>query len=352
MMGETVGTQRIVGATLLSLALIIGAYALARGVGAPRVAQASTETALLQAIATKDSTGDGLPDWEKVLYGIPINATTTDYFHLGMTDGQAVAQGLIVPKAIADIPTATTTSETQAQIDADDGLPAPPADDTITASFAKSFFNLYLAAKEANGGADLSETDTQNIANEALMQLAQSVAATPDFKSMQNLTTTPTGTDALKTFAAQAQAVFLTNTSNATTSELTYLQYALQNTTDTTALSHIASIAKAYRDSAIGLAALPVPQVLATDDLALINALARMSDILTDFTSVNTDPLAAILALNQYAQTVVGLSTALSNVDAAYTTAGIVLPPGTPGASFVNIMTNITVSQKNTAQKP
>ncbi len=351
-MGNIPGTWRVIGATLFSAALVVGAYVVARGVEAPPVAEASTETALLQAIATKDSNGDGLPDWEKTLYGIPANSTTTDYFHLGMTDGQAVAQGLIVPKAIADIPATASSSPSIAVSVADSSLPPPPASGTITAAFAKNFFMLYLAAKQANGGAPLSQTDMSNVSQEALNQLAQSIMPAPDFKSMRNITVTGSGTDALKTFAASAEAVFLKNTSDATTSEINYLQYAVQNNDDAAALEHIASIAKAYRDTAAGLAALPVPQELAAADLSLINALARMSGILSDFTRVNADPLATILALNQYPQAVLALSTAFLQVGQTYATEGVTLPANTPGASFVNLISSISTSPKAADQKP
>ena len=351
-MGNIPGTWRVIGATLFSAALVVGAYVVARGASSPRVAEASTETALLQAIATKDSNGDGLPDWEKALYGIPVNSTTTDYFHLGMTDGQAVAQGLIVPKAIADIPAAASSSPAAAASVTDSSLPPPPASGTITAAFAKNFFMLYLAAKQMRGGAALSQTDMSNVAQEALRQLAQSVTPAPDFKSMQNITVTGSGTDALEAFAASAEAVFLKNTSNATTSEIRYLQYAIQNNNDAGALAHIASIAKAYRDTAAGLSALPVPQELAADDLSLINALARMSGILSDFTRVGTDPLATILALNQYPQAVLSLSTAFLHIGQVYATSGVVLPANAPGASFVNLISNISTTPKAADQKP
>ena len=210
---------------------------LARDVASPAVAQASTETALLKAIATKDSTGDGLPDWEKSLYGIPADATTTDYFNLGMTDGEAVAKGLIVPKAIADITVATSSSSDTSNTE-DDSLPPPPADDTLTAAFSKNFITLYMSAVEENGSADLSEDDITNITNEVMDSLSSSVTAVPDYKSAEDLTVAGSGPDALKAFAVSAEAVFAANTSDATTSEINYLQDAVENN-DTTALSHI-----------------------------------------------------------------------------------------------------------------
>ena len=332
------GNWHVLAATLFSVMLIAGVYALGRGIELPSRAQASTESALLQAIATKDVDGDGLPDWEEILYG--TSPSTTDTFHLGMTDGEAVIRGLIVPKAIADIPVAG--SETSPS--------GAPSEGTITAAFAKTFFTLYLAAKQASGGADLSESDMNNVANQALQSLSTSFTDAPDFKSAKNLTTSGTGAEALKTFAVQAEAVLLRKTSNATKSEILYLQDAVEKD-DAEALLFISSIAKAYRESAVGLAVLPVPEELAEDDLALINALMRTSQIADDFTKVNDDPLATILALQQYPQAVLALGNAFIHIGTIYKTADISLPAGAPGAAFVNLMQNIAASQQ-AAKKP
>lgn len=340
-MGQILPNWRITLAVLFAAVVIIGSYVLTRDIQSPPAAQASTESALLQAIATKDSSGDGLPDWEKALYGIPIDATTTDYFHLGMTDGEAVAKGLIVPKAIADIPTATSTPTT---LDAD-GLPAPADDGTLTNAFSQQFLQLYLSAEQANGGNGLSDTDTANIASQAMSELASTVTLAPDFKSATDLTISSSSPDTLRTFAADAQAVMRQNAASETTSEITYLEDAIENN-DATALPHIAAIAKSDRDSAVGLAALPVPGEVAADDLFLINSLMRLSEIINDFSNVNTDPLTAMLALQQYQQVTQDLWQAFADIGAAYAAAGVVLPAGTLGASFVNLTANLTAEQQ------
>ncbi len=342
-MGQILRNWRIIAATAFSAVLLIGAYALARGFDTPNVAQASTETALLQAIATKDSTGDGLPDWEKSLYGIPIDATTTDYFHLGMTDGEAVAKGLIVPKAIADIPASATTTASSADV-VDPSLPPAPAEGTLTDAFAKNFFTLYINAKEAKGG-DLSADDTNAIAQQALASLAQAVTLAPDFKSLSGLAVSGSGSDALKAFAISAEAISAKNKADAVKSEIFYLQDAVQNN-DPTALAHIASIAKSYRDTAVGMAALAVPAELAPTDLALVNALMRLSQITEDFTSVNADPLATMLAIQQYPDAILALGNAFISVSNIYKTAGIIIPAGAPGASFVNLIADVAADQK------
>jgi len=336
-MGQILRNWRITLSVLFAVVIIVGSFLLARSVESPSTAQASAESALLQAIAKKDSDGDGLSDWEEALYG--TDAHVTDTFHLGMTDGEAVVKGLIVPKAIANIPVATSTAVVGA-----DGLPPAPAAGTLTAAFAQSFFTLYLSAKQANGGADLSESEMANIADEAIRSISSIAAIAPDYRSTKDLRVSGSGVDALKMFAADAEAIMLKNTADATTSEINYLKSAIENE-DTTAIPHIASIAKAYRDTAVGLAALQVPQELVAADLALINTTMRLSGIITDFTLVNDDPLAAMLALQQYEQAVLTFQEAFVSIGNVYRTANISLPTGTSGAGFINLISELVVSQ-------
>jgi hypothetical protein len=346
-MGKILEHWRIFTAVLFSAVLIVGAYVFARGVESPPIAQASTEAALLKAIATKDSNGDGLPDWEKSLYGIPINSTTTDYFHLGMTDVEAVAKGLIVPKAIANIPVATSSPVSFSE----NGLPPPPAEGTLTNAFAKSFFSLYLTARQNAGGADLSDVDLQNIANEAISSLSESVTVAPDFKSASDLIVSGSGADAMKAFAVSADAVFMKNTTSATASEIIYLKNALLNN-DTTAFPQMVSIAKVYRDTAIGLAMLRVPKEIAAGNLELVNSMMRMSEITSDFARANTDPLAVMLALQQYQQATQSLGKAFIDIASTYSAAGISFPAGAPGAAFVNVIPDVTAAQQAATENP
>ncbi|MHB8660458.1 MAG: hypothetical protein ACYC75_00745 [Minisyncoccota bacterium] len=349
MRGKFTGNWRVLVAVLFSTVLVAGAYVLAQGVESPPVAQASTETALLQAIATKDSNGDGLPDWEKSLYGIPADSTTTDYFHLGMTDGEAVAKGLIVPKAITDTPASTSTPTVKNNIDyAASGLTAPTAG-TLTDAFAKDFFTLYLSAKQTNGGSNLTLDQTNALAEQAMTQLLQNVVATADFKNATDITVSGTGPDALRSFAVAAEAVMKKNATDATMSEIEYFQSAVQGN-DASALTHLASLADAYRNSAIGIAALPVPEELATVDLTIVNSIMHLGEVDEDFARVNTDPLAAMFALQQYPQIERTAEQAFTDLANIYAASGVVLPTGTPGASFVNVMADITAEQQAAAK--
>jgi hypothetical protein len=322
-MGQILRNWRVLAATLFSAVLIVGSFMLARSVESPSLAQASTETALLQAIATKDSDSDGLPDWEEALYG--TDPHVTDTFHLGMTDGEAVAKGLIVPKAIADIQVATST--------------AAGNDSSLTSIFAKNFFALYLSAKQANSGADLTADEASALADQAMSQLSQNFAPTTDFKTARDIQVSGTGPDALRAFAIAAEAVLKKNKNDATMSDLEYLQSAVEGS-DATATTHLASLAKAYRDSAAGLAVLPVPKELATIHLAIVNSIMRLSEIDTDFARVDTDPLAAILALQQFSQTDLAGAQAFTALADVYVAESVILSAGMPGAAYVNLIAN------------
>lgn len=336
-MGQILSNWRVLSATFVAVLLVLSAYFLAKNTENPPIAQASTETELLQAIATRDSDGDGLPDWQEALYG--TDPHKTDTYNLGMTDGEAVAKGLIVPKAVADIPVATSSPS---QVADENGLPPPPAQGTLTAAFAQNFFTLYLQAKQASGGT-LTQNQISNVANQAISSLSQSVTAAPDFKSASDIHVSGSGPDALKEYAANAEQVLMTNKAKATSTPLMYLKYALNG--DNRAIAALSSMSKAYRDGAVGLAALSVPQETAVAHLELVNAFMRMSRIVNDFTKIDTDPLASIFGLQQYLTAVQNLGQAFSDVDGAYATAGVALAPGTPGASLVNIVADIKASQ-------
>ncbi len=339
-MGQKIlNNWRVITATLFSVFLVFSAYVLARGIESPLTASASMETELLKAIAVKDSDSDGLSDWEEVLYA--TDAQNSDSRNLGMTDGEAVEQGLIVPKASTRQVAATSTTVVNPINYAAEGL-TPPTEGTVTDAFAKHFFGLYLTAKEANGGNDLTPEQTSALVEQSMTQFIQNFKPSADFKKASDLKISGTGPEALRTFAATAEALLAQykNTGTAKT-DLQYLQdFVLNN--DATALPQLASIAKSYRDFATALAKLPVPVELVESDLAIINAIMRLSEINSDFSRIDADPIVAMLALQQYAPTELSAGQAFTELASIYRTAGVVLKGGEPGASFVNAMANLS----------
>ena len=332
---------RIAGATLFSVVVVIASYLTVHNIQSPDHASASAEGDLLKAIAAKDTDRDGLADWEESLYGTdPKNPDTRG---LGMTDSEAIQKGLIVPKALAEITSATST---EMQNLADPNLPAAPADGSLTATFSQNFFTRYLATVKNSADGNLSEADLKKIATDSLAELAASVVKSPDYKSARDLKISESGVEAFKAYAADAEAAVASQHHTATKSEVFYLQ-DLANSDSKDAIVQMASIAKAYRMSAASLSAVTVPKDLATAHLNLINAFARLGALVDDFTRLDSDPLVTMMALQQYPDAVLRLGNTLIAVGNAYKRAGIVLSADEKGATFVNMMTTIAAEQKS-----
>lgn len=311
-------------------------------------ADAYSTNKILQAVATRDSDHDGLPDWEEALYGTdPHKADTRG---LGMTDGEAVAKGLIVPNAVARINTPSTTPQTSS----DDSLAPSPASNTLTAKFAQNLFILYLSAKQENGGKDLSQQDLQKIALQAIDKFSKSVSISPNFKTKNEIAVSGSGGKALRAFASSADTVFSNTPIRSKKSETAYLYDALQNKSKDSAqsaLTHITIIANGYQKISAGLSVLPVPKELAGADLNLINALYRLGAIIGDFTHINNDPLTAIIAMKQYPEAVQKLGKAFLAISSVYKDNSVSIPFGTSGYMFTHVVTDI-IKNNSTAKTP
>lgn len=324
----------IIGASVFSLVLVVGAYMFAKNAFVAPVAQASTETALLQAIATKDTDTDGLPDWEESLYGTdPLKPDTRG---LGMSDGEAVKKGLIVPKANSELPTPAESGGTSSTGVA---APAPAPSGTLTAAFSQQFFYLYLAAKQKAGGEDLTAQQVASVAQTALQQLSSAIAPASDFKTANEIKTGAGGADAFRAYAAAAEAVVAAHSAKLPKNELEYLADAEKG--DSSGLDNLEKLSVSYRNFAAGWAALSVPPEVKPAHLKIVNAAARISGINHQLASLDTDPLSTMLALQLAPDAVRALAEGFIEIEKIAKNTGVIIPAGMPGASFVNVMSAV-----------
>ena len=295
--------------------MIGSAYIFGTGVFTSPVAEASVETDLLREIVVRDTDADGLPDWEESLYG--TDPKKTDTKGLGMTDGEAVQQGLIVPQAIVDIPAPEKESVSPAE-----GVPPPAAPGSMTDAFARNFFTAYLEAKSSTGGANLTREDLSAIAESVMDDFRRSVAPAPPFRLAKDMRIGGTGESALETYRLSVNGVFAAHSVTLPKSELEYLAQAIEENSSEP-LTHMEVISKAYLNTASGLAALPVPKELADSMLALVNALAQIGRVSADFARLESDPVATMLALGEYGEAVQEMQNALKSAGEVYHAAGL-----------------------------
>jgi hypothetical protein len=315
-------------ALIIGALLIAGAYFIPRLLATPR-AEAGTTDDLLKAISTKDTDGDGLPDWEEALYGTNPNKSDTNGY--GMTDSQAVAKGLIVPKAVTPAAPVASGSSTPADLKyVPGGAPAPGS---LTEQFAQNFFAQYLASHQ--GGKTLSTDDMTTFVTTAIQQLQQSQSQQDAFV-LSEVKVSGSGAQAVHAYAVAAEAAFTANTVQLPKSELLYLSDAISKN-DASAIGNIEKIAAAYTNTAKALAALTVPNELATRHLALANALAQMGIVTGEFAAVNRDPILTSVALASYTGDATAMRDAFVGMAAAIGSAGVVLKPGDPGYGMVSI---------------
>ena len=306
---------RLYGSIVLAGAMIGGAYVFGSGAFTSPTAQASMETDLLREIVARDADADGLPDWEESLYGTdPKKADTKG---LGMTDGEAVERGLVVPQAVVDIP-----APKKENIPLDEGVPPPAAAGSMTDVFARNFFTAYLEAKASTGGAALTKEELSALAESVMEDFRRSVAPAPPFRLPKDLRVQGSGASALEAYRLSVNGVFAAHATTLPKSELEYLADAIEGNS-AESLAHIEAISKAYLHIAAGLAALPVPRELAAPMLALINALAQIGRGSADFARFETDPIATMLALGEYGEAVQEMQDALAAAGEVYRAAGI-----------------------------
>jgi hypothetical protein len=303
----------IVGALIIAAVLIGGAFILSSNPSTffhAQVADAESTQQLLQDYSQKDSDHDGLPDWEEALYGTdPYNAHS---FSPTLTDGQAVAEGLIKPKF-------TTTAAESSTTDAAEQVPGiAAAPGSMTDQFAQNLFGQFISQ---SGGKDPSTSDIDSFAQQAMQQEVQNHTHTDSY-TLSDVKTSGTGSDAMLAYEDSADGVLSSQNVSASEDELTYFSDD-EEKNDPDALSKVAAIGNAYTAMAVGLIAIPSPVEAQYAHLEIANAMANLGEDITDMSMANTDPLRAYLGLQQYEVDTPALTAAYADMYVVFAKDGI-----------------------------
>jgi hypothetical protein len=317
------------GLSLVVAVIVIGGAWVISGHHYPSfgVANAESSDELLKAYAAKDTDGDGLPDWEEALYG--TNPNDAHSVRPNLTDAEAVAQGLVTPHYADAVATTTTAESLAGEVPGDAAKPG-----SLTDQFAQQFFDNYVSTR---GGSVPSADDMQSFVANAVTQLQAAQVRTDAF-SAADMKVSGSGADALTEFAANADAAFAANTVQLPYDELTYFSDAVDKN-DSTALANVKAIGAAYTGTAAALARASVPQELADSDLALVNAMARLGATITDLSTVNDDPIRAMLGLSNYPGDATALVQALAKAKAVYDQENVSIQSPASGWSFYHLLT-------------
>ncbi len=322
-------TTRIIAASGLALSFIGVSYVISGPSIFSKTNSANAEStqALLAAYATKDTDGDGLPDWQEALYGTDPNKAISNSY--GIPDGEAAQKGLLTPTALKDqLPTDQATTTLTAE-----DLPGPSAaPGSITDEFSKEFLQEYF--QESNGQpmtADAQQTLMQNLLQNFSAKAAKSLVSSYTLVSVHTSTSVTTSS-----YAGQVESILMAHDVPAADSHPLPLMETLIEQNDESARPKLVAISSAYRSIATDLLGLSVPPALAAQHLALIQSFDSLAKSTSLVTKYEKDPLGTLGALSSFQDSSKSLADAI-NVLAMVILQGGEPAPGQPGSLLIAI---------------
>lgn len=314
-MAHSTRTVPIIAASVIAVLLVGGAYVLSGPIPFINTVGAESTEELLKAYAAKDTDGDDLPDWQEALYG--TDPENPESFQAGMTDGEAVAQGLLTPK-----PVATDATETEASFPGTDAAPG-----SLTDQFAKKFFERYLTGRSSEPP---TEAEVASFVNEAVADLV-STATTTTFYTLKDASITSDTSDAaLIAYATAASNAILANAVPAEEDELVTFVDAVENG-DADSLKKVRDIAGGYRAIGQALIKVPVPSSAAAAHVRLANVLMNLNASILRMVAFSDDPIRAMIAVGEYSSFRDELIRAFAATNASFSTNGLVIEEGGAG---------------------
>ncbi|HEX2792768.1 MAG TPA: thrombospondin type 3 repeat-containing protein [Candidatus Paceibacterota bacterium] len=314
-MAHSTRTVPIVIASVIAVLLVGGAYVLSGPIPFINTVGAESTEELLKAYAAKDTDGDGLPDWQEALYGTdPENPQS---FQAGMTDGEAVAQGLLTPQ-----PVATAAEEVSDDFPGTDAAPG-----SLTDQFAKRFFENYLLTR---GGTPPSEEQMLSFVQSAVNEISRSALYADAYSSRDMRISANGGKAGLGAYAAASERAFAENTVPADKDALSYFSDAIEGG-DTEAYAQLQSMSDAYKGIASAMVEVPVPVETAATHLRIVNSLMHMSRTLADMAAMPTDPLRAMVGIGAYDERSKEMIRAFAALGEDFRLAGVSLSEGEEG---------------------
>lgn len=277
---------RIGGASLIAVILVAGGYLLP-GAQFPETKAVNAELTdeLLASYVSKDTDGDGLPDWQETLYGTNLNVADTDGD--GISDGEAVRQGLLTPTALA--------SQLPNDPVGEEDIPGePPAPGSLTEQFSRAFLETYI---QAGGGQQMTveqqETTVQNL---LLMYRDEAVGTLGSSYTKLSVRTNPT--ISATSYAGTIEQVLETAIPDAPDSDGILLAERLIKNDDETARGRLLELAVQYERGATNLLTVTAPPPLADNHLKLMQAVDQYGNAVAAIGAYEKDPVLAMGALS------------------------------------------------------
>jgi hypothetical protein len=251
-------------------------------------------------LVNKSSTGDGIPDWEKVLLGLDPTKTEN----------------------IPGVPDSVTIAKLQAQQKADGSGQVVASTDNSnlnqTDTFSKELF-ATVATLDASGAVDANGNMDQTTVDKLSSSLENSIQNSPQRKiyTLSDLNITNDSSEkALKKYVDTLN--ILTSKKPLKYTALDVLnKFSPDNTgvnTDPTVLPELDPIISKNTALINGMLKMEVPQPLSTMHLNYINALEGLVENISDVKLYNTDPIISFSGMSKYETNITALESASQGI--------------------------------------
>jgi len=315
---------------LLSIALVIALgivfFALRQTGGNNTAYEAESLRSTLEAVSLSkeaqelDTDGDGLKDWEEILWKTDPGKTDTDSD--GTTDNDEIKLGR---NPAVKGPSDSLANNPPIKVEAEVSEVSP------STRVIQDFFAEYLALKQ-DGGTLSEESKDVLIAN--LVERIGSTGGAPQVYGTNNLTVHESvKISDIKNYGNALGTTFAKNSVAGVEHELVIVQRALQ-TNDKKELEKLAIIVEAYRKTIADVLLVPVPQNIVSLHLDLLNTMSVVKFDIEGMKSVFTDPLEAIRKISEYQTAVVSLKNSLQNLADYFASKNIIFSKSEAGYMF------------------
>lgn len=241
---------------------------------------------LLAAYAKQDADADGLPDWQESLYGTdPKNPHSVD---ATLTDGEAVAQGLVKPKFESQTPPEEVDPET---------LPGEaPAPQSVTDTFARAFLEQYL---QSTGGQPMAELEQRAFVTFLMGDLSEKVAAT--LVSKYTITSVSQSQNvSVLTYVDNVERMLAAYRIPPDAANFLLLSQAYIEHGDQAARAKLLLQAQMYENLTAASLRLSVPPSLASAHLQMLRSFDTLGRMIRTVAAYEEDPLPVLGALSLY----------------------------------------------------
>ncbi len=250
-------------------------------------------------LINKSTTGDGIPDWEKILLG--LDPTKTENVP-GVPDSVTIQKMMQANTASGQ--TATDNSNLSQT-------------DQVSREFFATVTSLEESgAIDANGNMD---QDTQDQLTNSLINNIQNSPQRKIYQLSDINIINDNSIAAIKDYNTTLNIIFPKTTLNYSVVDVLqkFAPDDTGNNTDPSVLPELTPIIRQMNASLFGLLAIPVPQSLATLHLDAINSTESVIENLNDIQLYTTDSIVAFSGMSKYGQNSTAMSTAFQNLASA-----------------------------------